>query len=959
MRTCIVCIGISQYPSKGLIEGESPLKHASDSAKSISKKFSSYFKNPEIYLLVDQAASSMKFITLLESLSTGGEVENFIFYFAGHGREQSLLLHQGEESTEYAASSLANNIEKVQANHNVVIIDSCYSGTVAKTVSELISSNNFVVSSTSSLDKAWEDEKLKRTVFASVLENELSKQTNLSSLLQLESLFISINKKVAAATYDLKNRSRQEPKIFVNKQNVYIPSNWLAIKKRIWSIALTGMVMLTVSTIIIMKSTHRLGIDHSNGSITLQSGPKYLSFLNKFKYFTDNSNTRFKLFHIVDQELSKNIIEENLWWFKSRRSKRKIPEWLETILSGMNKESRVINEVMLGIYNHDAVHDEKNMNYFNIENTINIFGNKYYDNEFIQQIVARLPRSYPDIKCGDNRNDVFSNLQFNKNFVNIFNDRQFIIANFARLSSSFGYEEIVNQIKVNTNRYIEFGAFFINDRLGYYEAENLFLLAKSIKFRRAARMTDTSNSNILEVMATSKNIEKKCAIQALIWLAYLDSKSNFNLEESLWTSYEEEELVKAEESRVRTKIEQLSQTLSLSTISKEFPEVPKPTIDPLFGISSLVYYDKLTDTKKNVRHWNNLTKKYFESLTFKRPNFLMQQSGEFKYIDNRQYSIIFNLLSKKGSLPKHVVKDLFAQLQIYLLDNTSSADGFPKQFHAFHILKLLATQAIYLTAEDYDQLFNFYLLYDKKIRAPYYQTVLLDPDPSDLIYPEVSDAHIFNLDQILVLLSIRGDLKSTYKSKIMSWVKEDFDKEIDNSKNPLQRYAAVGTRGIRIVAAARLGLGETLSQPAKESIKSYLINQTFGRTVPHPTPSYDNDDIDTNLNLLRISLARNYYDGTRQENRLAEIFNRLKNSINSPENLIIEENIASVWLATLSPSTQDELVKEIRKKHSNEKNVNLKMSLANLLILLKNAPFVYYSNEAKLLRLIDSKEKFS
>lgn len=958
MRTCIVCIGISNYPNKGLIDGESPLKHASDSANSISIKLSSHFEKPEIYLLIDQAASSEKLIDILESLSIGPEVENFIFYFAGHGRKQNLLLHQGDESSEYAASSLANNIDKIKANHNVVIIDSCHSGTVAKTVSESMSSNSIVVSSTSSLDKAWEDEKLKRTVFASVLENELNKQTNLCSLTQLESLFISINKKVAAASYDLKKRSRQEPEIFVNKKNVYIPSTWLAIKKRLWSIALASVIILIVTTIIIMKSTHRLGIDHSTGNITLKNGPKYLSFLNNIGYFTGNSNTRFKLLQIVDQELSKNIVEENLWWLKSRLSKRKIPEWLEIILSGMNKDIRVRNEISLDIYQHDTVHYDKDMNIFNIEDTINIFGNKYYDNGFIQQIFASVPRSYPEIECGDNRNDVFSDVQFNKDFLNIFNDRQFIFANFARLSSSFGYEEIINQIKVNANRDIEFGGMIMEDRIGNYQAENLFLLAKSIKYRRVAQMTDISDSNILEAMSTSENIEKRCADQALIWLAYLDNESDFNLEESLWASYEEEEHLKVERDRARFEINQSVQSQNLSTKSKEFPEIPRAIIDPLFGISSLVYYDKLIDTNENVKHWKNLTKKYLDSQTLKRGrSYLRQKSGEFKYIDRRQYQVIFNLLSQKGALPKHVIKDVFDKLNSYLLDNNRSANGFPNHYYALHLLKLLATQAIYLTTEEYENLFNIYILYDKKIRASYYSTVMLDPDPSDLIYPEVSDVHIFDMEQVLGLLSIRGDLNSTYKSKIMSWVKEDFDKEIDNSKNQFQLYAPVGARGIRIVAAARLGLSETLSRPAKEFIKSYLINQTFGRTSPHPKPSYDKDDIDNNLNLLRISLARNYYNDTPQENLLEEIFNRLKNSINSPENLIVEEGIASVWISTLLPRIQDDLVKKIREKHSNEKNVHLKMSLAQLLVLFKNAPFIYYSNEAKLLRLIDSKEK--
>lgn len=964
MRTCIVCIGISEYPSSGLIDGESPLKHASDSANSISKKLSAHFKKPEIYLLVDQCASREKLIELLELLSTGPEIENFIFYFAGHGRKKSILLHQGGQSSEYAANSLANNIDKVQANHNIVIIDSCHSGTVARTISEAMSTNCIAVSSTSSLDKAWEDEKLKRTVFASVLENELSKPANLSSQPQLEGLFIAINKKVAAASYDLKKGSRQEPEIFVKKQKVYTPSTWLTIKKRLWSIAFASTIIIIVSTIILMKSTHRLGIEHSTGNITLKSGPKYLSFLNNIGYFTNNSNTRFKLTHIVDEELSKNIAEENLWWLKSRLSKRKLPEWLEAILSGLNKEYRVTKEILLGVYQHDIDHDEKHMSFFNIEATINIFGNEFYNDEFIQRLFANsVSRSFSDIKCGDDRNDVFSDVRFNENFVNIFNDEQFLFAGFAKLSSSFDYGEIINQIKVNANRGIHFGRFSNGDFLGNNEAENLFLLAKSIKYRGLMLMTDNFDSNILESMSVSKNIDKRCADQALIWLAYLDSETNFNLEESLWISYEEEEHLKVERDRMNYELRKLIEAgdISLKDRIQSFSKIPNEIIDPLFGISSLVYFEKLTDTKKNVRQWKKLTKKYLDSLTLIPTGgnpYLRHQSANFRYIDRRKYQTIFSLLTQKGSLPQHVRKELFDKLKSYRLENIRPtkidrcAWSAQIQHNAFHFIKLLAIQAIYLTTEEYETLFNLYLLYDKKIRNPYPRTQCV-VESSDQITPEISDKHILNMDQILGLLSIGGDLKATYKSKIMSWDKEDFGKEIDFSKQLLRSYQPVHARGIRIVAAARLGLSETLSPPAKEVIKSYLINYYFGRTSKHPNPSLAIDDIDNNLSLLRISLARNYYDSTPQENLLDEILGRFKDSINSPENLIIEEHIATTWLSTLPPKTQNDFVKEIRKKHSNEENVNLKMSLAQLLILSKNAPVIYYSNEAKLLRLID------
>lgn len=957
MTASIVCIGVSDYPKHGLLAGEEKLEFAADSARSLSFLFPRFFSKAQTTLVLNENANIDDVHAVFSEVGKKSELEHFVLYFAGHGRSTGLLLPSKDSSKIMSSEDLAESLSKINARKITLFIDCCHAGAIATTLISIFPSNIEILASTRATDLAWEDKKLQRTIFCAALEQTLPSVPLHEWDNAIKLMNESLRGKVAAAAYGLKVGARQDIQWLKHRQEMQNISIWQVIRKRVFAIGLTAMVVFLGISLVSISSTYRLSIDET-GNIGLKHGPKMLSFLAVGPWF-ENLKTNFYIDAIVDNVVRRALVDESILVSKSSKNKLGLPTWLDILTTATTPEYAEYIHQLMGVYQLPVDITTVNSSTV-IANTMMLKPDQALEKSQIDASIERFfskPLSY----CGDSANSFklyqLGSMQIQKQNLN---NRMLALVYFALSSSAVNEQQIIDQIYPYSHETINYGELN-NYRLTQFEGHNLFALADAVKLKRLR--TTGIDSPIKLNISQHKDITLNEACSHLLNLMkiHLGEHSQF-LEIKMWNEIE------ASEKRA---IERSKSNFDRASFERG-ENIETDKIDPFFGIARLVNMAAINEENATIEYWQLFTKKMLSGLIFEKVIDRKTEEGATQYAKQFVYSRyykVFTELAKNGKLPKEVNAILFNTLKQY-----SHQRATDRQFNAsIQLLTLLAYQASYLSQEQYNKVAslteNYISVRNARLQSkgPFSSqlAVVRDEDESENTQQDTlqsqptsqnSRLH-FAIDQIWGLLALRGQLKNDTKQTLLKRQNAEFFQEPDYTEQFNLGFNRIPL-GSRLVAAARLGLNDQLSNEAQNAISEFLsqiiFNDYFIDPKFHDTFSGalvpNLNDAHMQYNLFSLVLGKHYYQDTLSQDFVARVIERLQHNLNSPRQLICEENIASSWLAIFSTSDQVAVLDNLRQRWQQETEPRLKLSLANVILGSNRIVHLLHSPEAKYLR---------
>jgi|GEM_PF-923657 len=175
-----------------------------------------------------------EYLKELSSFLEGWNInDQLILYYSGHGIEKNNKFYfefgVGEKKTLYPFNSLLNELDSYDVSRAIIIIDACYSGNITKGSTNFDSitlpKGRILISSSSSIQKSYEEDDKSGSVFTNILCNGLRtglrNQKTIDGVINTSNLFKFLVKEFKNKKY------RQTPKfkIFGADESIWIAKN--------------------------------------------------------------------------------------------------------------------------------------------------------------------------------------------------------------------------------------------------------------------------------------------------------------------------------------------------------------------------------------------------------------------------------------------------------------------------------------------------------------------------------------------------------------------------------------------------------------------------------------------------------------------------------------------------------------------------------------------------------------